>query len=31
VQNRCAEAFSYNVNLMVNKAYTAQLDLKPPR
>ena len=29
MQYRCAEAFSYNGNLLVGKAYTAQLNLKP--
>jgi len=27
--NPCAEAFSYNGNLLMTKAYTALLDLKP--
>lgn len=29
MQYRCAEAFGYNGNLLVGKAYTALLDLKP--
>jgi hypothetical protein len=29
IHYRCAEAFGYNGNLLVGKAYTAQLDLKP--
>jgi hypothetical protein len=29
IHYRCAEAFGYNGNLLVGKAYTAQLELRP--